>query len=223
MLHNGLFITGTDTGVGKTYIGVLIAKALVEIGIRVVARKPVETGCIFSEGVLIPEDAQALYNASNQSGTLELTCPYRFTTPVSPERAARLEGVKLSLEMLPGACLKGVTETDFLLVEGAGGFYSPLTHDGLNADLAGQLGLPVLLVAANRLGCINHVLLTAESIAKRGLDLRAVILNDTCNTDDSNMDNLADLKPRLDCPMIAVNQHSGMTTADIRNVLTEQI
>ncbi len=219
MQHKGIFITGTDTGVGKTYVGVLIAQALTEFGVRVIARKPVETGCRVSGSTLIPEDALALYNASSQNGTLEQTCPYRFTRPVSPERAARLDGVELTLAMLLEACFKGATEDDFLLVEGAGGFYSPLTHDGLNADLARQLGLPILLVAANRLGCINHVLLTAEAIAKQDLTLRAVVLNDICNTYELAMDNLADLTPRLDCTVIAVKHNSGVAAADIRNVL----
>lgn len=218
MNSRGVFITGTDTNVGKTYIGVHLIQSLVASEIQVTARKPVESGCEIVDNHLVPRDATALFDATGQNGKLEQTCPYRFSQPISPERAAMLEGVDLTLQMLANVCLRGVKPKDFLLVEGAGGFYSPLTHDGLNVDLARRVSLPVLLVAANRLGCINHVLLTTEAIQKNGLELMAVVLNETQPTLESNMNNSEDLKRRLSCPVISVGHNSADGIKEIRKL-----
>lgn len=106
--------------------------------------------------------------AAGSDEPLERVCPYRLEAPLSPERAAALEGLPLSLDRLLVACRAGVTPADFLLVEGAGGFCSPLAADGLNADLAVALGLPAVLVTADRLGAIHQALVTAEAIERRG-------------------------------------------------------
>ena len=194
----GIFITGTNTGVGKTYIGVALAKALTEKQLPVVPRKPVETGCDIVQGELIPSDAQALMQAAAYTGTLADVCPYRFQPPISPARAARLSNTRLTTEQLVGSCRSG-SEDHFLLVEGAGGLYSPLTEDGLNADLAAALQLPVLLVAENTLGVLNQVLLNVEAIKTRGLELAGIVLNKLNDDPDGQMDNAADLKERLKC------------------------
>ncbi|TNF37112.1 MAG: dethiobiotin synthase, partial [Gammaproteobacteria bacterium] len=166
----GIFITGTDTGVGKTHTGVQIVRALAQRQIRVVPRKPVESGCVRDGDNLIPQDAQALKNAAGYQGSLASVCPFRFEPAISPLRAAHLAHQALATVKVTQACLNGVdTEKDFLLVEGAGGFYTPLCEDGLNADLAQALQLPVLLVAEDRLGCINQVLLNVQAIESRKL------------------------------------------------------
>jgi dethiobiotin synthetase len=194
----GLFITGTSTGVGKTYIGALLAKALSDHHLAVVPRKPVESGCEIVDGVLFPADAQTLMQAAAYTGKLAEVCPYRFQPPISPARAARLANTSLATEQLVRACLRG-SEGGFILVEGAGGFYSPLTENGLNADLAEALQLPVLLIAENTLGALNQVLLNVEAIKARDLDLTGVVLNNMNPQQHEHMDNASDLCDRLDC------------------------
>jgi len=196
----GVFITGTSTDVGKTFIAVEIARQLSQRHIMVIPRKPVESGCIRQGDKLMPRDATVLRAAANYQGPLSEVCPYRFEPPISPVRAAHLAGKTLSTEQLVKVCLDG-SEDGFLLVEGAGGFYSPLTENGLNADLAAALQLPVLLVADDRLGVINQVLLNAEAIKLRGLRLAGVVLNLLSDDKNDAMDNAADLRERLDCPV----------------------
>jgi dethiobiotin synthetase len=191
----GVFITGTDTGVGKTWIGTALAYCLaVKYGLVVRPRKPVESGCLSNAGKLLPSDAAALQAAANASEPLEQVCPYRLQAALSPERAALLEGVEIDLGKLAAACVNGISQGDFLLVEGAGGFFSPLAAGVLNADLAAILRLPVLLVAADRLGAINHTLLTLQAIEQRGLTLAGLILNQPARFVEEKMDNAADLE-----------------------------
>jgi dethiobiotin synthetase len=198
----GLFVTGTDTAVGKTAVASALARLLVERGADVKVRKPVESGCRREQGRLIPDDARRLCEAAQSREPLEVICPYPLEAALSAERAARLAGVILSLDGLKKACLAGVDPNDFLLVEGAGGFLAPLAPEVYVADLAAALKLPVLLVAADRLGCLNHALLTAGAIAARHLTLAAVALNRLTPAHDTGMDNAADLRSRLDCEII---------------------
>lgn len=198
----GVFITGTGTEVGKTFTGVAIARALSQRNIKVIPRKPIESGCIKHGEELIPQDAEALKIAANYQGPLSEVCPYRFEPAISPVRAAHLANTILTTEQLVSACLQG-SEDGFLLVEGAGGFYSPLAENGLNADLAVALQLPVLLVADDKLGVISQVLLNAEAIQMRGLPLAGVILNTLSEDRSDHMDNTADLRERLDCPIFS--------------------
>jgi len=200
--NRGLFITGTDTAVGKTYIGIGLLQIFKKRGIEMVPRKPVESGCNSIDGRLIPQDALALSKAAETDMSLKEICPYRLENPLSPERAALLEGIDLRLEKLHAAC-QGPSG-DLILVEGAGGFYSPLASDGLNADLAQRLNLPILLVASNRLGTINHVLLTVQAIESRKMLLAAIVLNQLSPDIDPALDNLADLQQRLNYPVITI-------------------
>ncbi|HID81652.1 MAG TPA: dethiobiotin synthase [Chromatiales bacterium] len=204
MSAQGVFITGTDTGVGKTWIGSNLCAYLYQNDILVTPRKPVESGCEKSAtGVLLPADAYAYFDACNQATMLNTICPYRYEAAIAPDQAAELVGKTLNLEMLVNACTREQAD-QFLLVEGAGGFYSPIARDALNADLARSLGLPILLVAADRLGAINHTLLTAEAIQKSGLKLVAVVLNQMEMKAHENMDNAESLEKYLDCPVLSV-------------------
>jgi len=201
MSTKGLFVTGTDTEIGKTHTSIIIAKHLTHLGKTVVPRKPAESGCDDIDGHLVPRDATALKDAANYSGDLADVCPFRFKEYTSPRHAANLANQAFSTQMLYDACLPK-KKYDFLLVEGAGGFYSPLSEDGLNADLAVKLKLPVLLVAPDKLGTINHVLLNAEIIKNRGLTLKAVILNQLeKETPSDELNNLEELSHLLDCPV----------------------
>jgi dethiobiotin synthetase len=204
----GVFITGTDTGVGKTVIGCALARALTRADVAVAARKPVESGCGAPHGEREPADGRALMQAAGAREPLDTVTPMRLATAVSPERAAHLEGVDLRLYDLLAAACTGAPD-DFYLVEGAGGFYSPLATDAVNADLAVALALPVLVVAANRLGCVNHTLLTAEAIQHRGLRLAGVALNDCTPGDAAGPGNREDLEARLDQPIVGFEQASS--------------
>jgi dethiobiotin synthetase len=198
----GVFITGTSTAVGKTHIAVSIARQLTRQNIKVIPRKPVESGCTRQGDTLLPQDAIALKQAADYQGELSEICPYPFEPPTSPARAARLADTAITTEQLATTCLQGCDD-GFILVEGAGGFYSPLAEDGLNADLAVALQLPVILVADDRLGALNQVLLNAEAIQMRGLPLLAVVLNAVDDKQNEHIDNSADLRERLDYPIFS--------------------
>lgn len=193
-MRNGLFITGTDTGVGKTRVGSAIVHGLVARGIDVRVRKPVESGCPEVAGELQPQDAASLREAAGGREPLIRVCAFRLRAPLSPERAAAMEGVALPLGAIAAACRDGADD-GFLVVEGAGGVLSPVADGALNVDLAIALGLPVLLVAADRLGTINHTLLAVEAITRRGLAIAGVVLSaaDAVAADAAGMDNAADL------------------------------
>jgi dethiobiotin synthetase len=199
----GYFITGTDTGVGKTLVGAALTRMLVAAGLDTQPRKPVETGCRLENGELVPNDGLAYFHAAARAVTLSIITPYRFGPTVSAARAARLAGTPLNLQLLATATRWGTKTDSFLMVEGAGGFYSPLCEDGSCADLASELRLPVLLVAADRLGCINHIRLTLDAIAKYKLTTAAIILNEI-ETIPPGLDNAADLSQLTSCPVFRI-------------------
>ena len=194
---NTLFITGTDTGVGKTYVGSMLVKALNRSGRVCIPRKPIETGCELQNGELIPEDATLYARATNDTVSLAEICLYRYEPPISPERAVRLAKDTVTVKDLIHTC-NLTAPADVLLVEGAGGFYSPLCTNGLNADLAQKLKCNVLLVVQDRLGCINQALLAIEAIQRRKLTLLAVVLNQYREHEERAMDNLKTCA--RDCP-----------------------
>lgn len=207
--QHGLFVTGSDTGVGKTHISAILAHLLNNRGLVVRPRKPVESGCLRSEGSLIPADAVTLQAAASSDELLAQICPYRFESALSPERAAALADKSLTLDDVTAVCRQGVAESEFLLVEGAGGFYSPLAAGVLNADLAVALSLPVLLVVSNRLGAINQTLLAVEAIKHRRLILAGVILNQVAPDIDPHMDNTAELSRWLGEPVLATGYYEA--------------
>jgi len=198
----GLFVTGTDTNVGKTWVGAQLVSELIKFNLDVKVRKPIESG--WPDITQLKEtDAWKLANAACKTDDLDIICPNRFKAALSPDRAATLEKQEITSKQLKDDCLNQVTATDFLFVEGAGGFYSPISHDGLNADLAKAVQLPVLLVVEDRLGCINQALLNIEAIAKQGLYLCAIALNTSkVNQADSGMNNFEDIQKRVDCEVI---------------------
>lgn len=180
-MSDGLFVTGTDTEVGKTVVTAALAAALASRGRRVRALKPVASGVAEGEE---SEDALLLGAAAGH----EPLCGVRFVRPVSPRRAAAAEGRSIHRERL-GSWVRAHLG-DPTLVEGAGGWEVPLGAFRI-ADLAVDLGFPVLVVATSRLGCINHTLLTVQAIRARGLPVAGVVLNLT------NPNNLTDLREEL--------------------------
>lgn len=172
----GVFITGTDSSVGKTFVSCGLANALRQRGLPVVARKPIEQRCRRQGGALYPADGLALAQAAGNAETIEMVTPYRLGGAISPARTAQTDSGAVDLAALVAAVQAG-PEDAFRVVEGAGGFLSPLAIDGSNADLALALGFPVIVVTADRAGCINHARLTVEAIEARGLRAAAVVVN----------------------------------------------
>jgi dethiobiotin synthetase len=198
---NGYFITGSDTDVGKTYICCQIIAQLRRLNIDLETRKPVESGCHEDDnGVLRTHDAAALQQANDNRETLERINPLRYRAALAPHRAARLQGQRIELAALIDACSRD-DPASRLIVEGAGGFYSPLAENGLNADLASALQLPVIIVVADRIGAVGQALMTLQAVTSRHLRAAAIVLNQVAPQDDSAMDNAADLAPHCATPV----------------------
>ena len=176
-MGTGLFITGTDTGVGKTLVACGLAALLRESGYKVGVMKPVETGCEERDGKPFPQDAYLLKEVSGCSEPVEKICPYRLRDPLTPSMAAEREGVKIDISLLEKIYGEISSNYDITLVEGAGGLLAPILPSYTYADLARLLKLPLLVVAANRLGVINHLLLTLEHASCRGLQVLGYVFN----------------------------------------------
>ncbi len=197
------FVTGTDTGVGKTFVTCGLIWFLRDQGKKVAAMKPVETGCKEHRGALLAEDASLLSDATSYSGPIDDLCPYRFRLPLSPEAAARADGVKIDLNRILDARKRRAEDADILFVEGAGGFLVPLADKLDTSDLIAKLKAKVILVAGSRIGCINHTLLTLEALERRGLSTAAVILNRIGAADDPSLEtNLEDIRKRTKVPVL---------------------
>lgn len=164
-----VFVTGTDTGVGKTTVSAMLAAALSARGVRVAVFKPAETGCSQGDGsALVPADAVRLREFAGSSQALEEVCPYVFSEPLAPAVAAERAGRTIDFRWLSGHMRTRAQGYDLVLVEGAGGWLVPLTSQLTFADLALALDAHVLLVVANRLGALNHALLTAQNVRMHG-------------------------------------------------------
>jgi len=176
-MGRGLFITGTDTGVGKTLIACGLAFALRGLGRKVGVMKPVETGCAEKEGQLFPQDASYLKDASGCEEPLQKICPYPLPIPLAPSVAAQRAGVTIDLSLLCELYAEISSAHGITLVEGAGGLLVPLQSRCTTADLVRMLKLPLVVVVANRLGALNHALLTLEHASCLGLPVLGYILN----------------------------------------------
>lgn len=196
------FITGTDTEIGKTHSAVKLIEHWQAQGRKVLAMKPVASGCeILPDGRWFNDDVARLTAATGQTD-LELMNPYRFLPPVSPHIAAREAGVTVSLDVIRANMQSLAAECDVLLVEGAGGWLAPLSDELSMADLARQLGLPVILVVGMKLGCINHALLTAQAINASGAMLAGWVANRVVPQQLAYADNLATLQAKLGQPLL---------------------
>jgi dethiobiotin synthetase len=183
----GLFITGTDTNVGKTYVAALIARALNAAGYRVGPYKPAASGCRAAQASspcaqegdrLISGDALLLWRAAGEPGEFDRVCPQCFQAPLAPHLAARAEGKEIDRNLLRNGLDYWRERSDIVLIEGAGGLLSPLGDGVCVADLARDLGFPLVIVARNALGAINHTLLTirvAQDLYR--LNVAGIVLN----------------------------------------------
>jgi dethiobiotin synthetase len=173
----GYFVTGTDTGVGKTYVTAAMARLARSSGKRVFAFKPVETGCSVADGERRGEDQDTLTEAAGSWQTGDLRGLYRLLRPAAPHVAARDEGVVIDLGLIARTVERGAAQADVVLVEGAGGWRVPVTAEHDMAALACELGFPVIIVARATLGTLNHTLLTIEAVERDGCSLAAVVMS----------------------------------------------
>ena len=173
----GFFVTGTDTGVGKTLVAVALTRAFVARGIRTAVMKPVAAGVVQTPDGPRNDDALELLAQSNVSATYEDVNPWLLTTPASPHLAARHDGVTISHDRILAAHRRLAEQADLVIVEGAGGWLAPISSVATMADIAGKLAMPVILVVGLRLGCLNHALLTREAIRSCGLPFAGWIAN----------------------------------------------
>jgi dethiobiotin synthetase len=171
------FITGTDTGVGKTLVAVSLTRALVSRGLRVAVMKPVAAGTVKTPEGEFNDDALELLAASNVKASYEDVNPWLLRTAASPHLAARADGVTIRHERIVTAYARLAAASDLVLAEGAGGWLAPISATETMADVAEKLALPVLLVVGLRLGCLNHALLTRDAVRARGLRFAGWIAN----------------------------------------------
>jgi len=176
-MKRGYFITGTDTGVGKTFVSSLLLRSFVRQGLRSVGMKPVAAGCRNENGLLISEDVEQLLAAGNVDLPLAEINPYAFEPPVAPHIAAQQVGAEISFDPILEKYAALQAAADVVVVEGVGGFRVPLNDTQDTADLAVAFNLPVILVVGMRLGCLNHALLTMDAISNAGLNLAGWVAN----------------------------------------------
>lgn len=203
MVPRGLFVTGTDTGVGKSLIACALLHAYAARGLRVLGMKPVAAGAELKDGVWINEDVEALCAASNIEAPREWINPYCFEPPIAPHIASEEAGKPITINHIHAAYRELAALADRVVVEGAGGFCVPLNARETSADLARELALPVVLVVGMRLGCLNHALMTAEAIRSRGLRLAGWVANHIDAAMPRADENVAALQSRLPAPLLA--------------------
>jgi dethiobiotin synthetase len=204
----GLFVTGTDTGVGKTLVATGLVRGLAAAGLRVAVMKPVASGCkrSLSEG-LISEDAVALQQASNTGHPVSAISPYCFEPAIAPHIAAEEAGITIEINLIRARFLLLASEADLVVVEGAGGWLAPLGAGQTMADIALALRIPALLVVGLRLGCLNHALLTRQAIEASGADFAGWVANTLEPAMPRLAENLATLESRLGQAPLAVVPH----------------
>ena len=196
------FITGTDTGVGKTRIAAALCHALGARGLRVAAMKPVASGCSLTPEGLRNDDALALLAAMNVRARYSDVNPYAFAPAIAPHIAAQEAGIGIDFEVLDRAFERLRMQSQALIVEGAGGWLAPLDASRGFADLAAHWQMDVILVVGMRLGCLNHALLTAESIERRGLRLCGWVANTIDPWVERLKENISSLQSRLTAPCV---------------------
>ena len=178
MAPRGIFLTGTDTGAGKTLVSCAILRALSRRGLRVAAFKPVETGCRTRGGERIGEDCERLAVAANSGQAPSDIAAYLFAEPAAPLVAAEAEDAVIDTAMLLDRFARIAAGADFVLVESAGGLMVPLAEGYTTLGLAHDLGLPAICVVSSRLGCINHALLTIQVLRGAGLVIPGFVMNE---------------------------------------------
>jgi dethiobiotin synthetase len=207
----GIFVTGTDTEIGKTFCSVAIVSAAVEAGLRVAVMKPVAAGAARGPDGLRNDDALALLEASRSDARYEDVNPYCLEPPISPHLAAQAAGVEIRLPEIARGCERLSVNADWTVVEGAGGWLAPLSATLRIEDLARALALPVVLVVGMRLGCLNHAQLTHAAIEHAGVPFAGWIANALAPDMPYFDENVATLQQRLGAPPLAVMPYKPST------------
>jgi dethiobiotin synthetase len=210
MKYKEIFISGTNTEVGKTFITLNIIKLLESRGTRVNPYKPVETGCKQKLSELIPHDSMLFYKAINKRIDLNQINPYRFVEPISPATAIKRSKKKIYIQNYSEK-LKDLPYGDITLIEGAGGLCSPLASDGYNIDFIKKINAPTILVAKDEIGVINNVILSINMLTKYKIKLLAIVLNRKANGQPIGMNNYKEIKSLCKTPLIQIlnKQHNN--------------
>lgn len=203
------FITGTDTGVGKTHVACKLIKDYVTQGYQVIGMKPVAAGCELVDGAWVNEDVLKLEQASNVKASRELTNPYSFKEAIAPHIAAEKADTEIKIQVIQQAFMRLTDMADIVIVEGAGGFLVPLSGTQSMADLAAVLNIPIILVVGMKLGCINHSLLTVEAIKAQNLILHGWVANQLEQNMPALAENEMTLVQKIKVPKLFSLGYSG--------------
>ena len=207
-MRQAYFITGTDTGVGKTSVAVALLQAAVKRGLSTAAVKPVAAGCERTSEGLHNDDALQLQQTCTIDLSYEQINPFALQRAIAPHFAAAREGLRLDAGQLAAHC-RSILElkADLTVIEGAGGWRVPLNNNESFADIAKLLAVPVILVVDIKLGCLNHALLSAEAIRADGLMLAGWVANRASGVDEYHAEMVVDLQGRLACPLLGDLPH----------------
>lgn len=220
MATRGFFVTGTDTAVGKTWVAASLLSALSERGYITAAMKPIASGCTQTPSGLRNDDALLLMRHASLTLPYEQVNPYAFVEPVAPHIAARMTGCEIEIAPLKTTFDTIASQADYLIVEGVGGWKVPLNARETTADLAVALNLPVILVVGMRLGCLNHALLSCDSIVGHGLSLAGWVANTIDPAFRVFNENIQALRDRIPAPLLGTIPHLPDFDAQrIRHVL----
>lgn len=200
-MGKALFVTGTDTGVGKTLVAGGLAAALSRRGLKIGVMKPTESGCPLKDGRPSPQDARFLMAMAGVQDNLDLVCPYPLALPLAPASAAQEEGIKIDPQKIEACFYKLKKKYELLIVEGVGGLMVPLGDGYLSTDLIKQLYLPALLVIGSRLGAISSALTTLEAARFRGIRMVGAIINDLSTNEKVLASNREALKQYFSLPL----------------------
>ena len=199
----GIFVTGTDTDVGKTYISEALIKHFCRQGFQTVGMKPIAAGAEIENGRLLNADVKAIVSASNVDAPIDQINPYVFAPAIAPHIAAQQAGIEIAIEPIMSAFKVLQQQADVIVVEGAGGFLVPINETLTMGDLAKALDVGVVLVVGVRLGCISHALLTVQSIEAKGLHLIGWVANRIEANMPAIEENIATLKAMIKAPCVA--------------------
>jgi dethiobiotin synthetase len=213
-LRRGIFVTGTDTGVGKTLVSTALLRALKSRGLKVAGMKPVASGCEPTPEGLRNEDALALRREQSVPFPYDVVNPFAFAPAIAPHIAAAQAGIAIDLGRIVAAFELLQARSDMVIVEGAGGWLAPISDAAGMQELAGALRIPVLLVVGLRLGCLNHALLTARAIESSGSALCGWVANRLDPAFSHWEENVGTLRRRLSAPLLGIVQYQATRSID---------
>ena len=218
MKNNKIFISGTNTEVGKTFITVNIIKLLQSKGYLVNPYKPVETGCKKRLSRLVPSDSSLFHKAIEERVSLDKINPYRFIQPISPATAIKLSNKIITISNYLSK-FKSLPRCDFSVIEGAGGLFSPLALDGFNIDLIKKIKAPTILVAKDEIGVINNVMLSLNTLRQYKIKVLAVILNRIDKVQPTGMNNYKEIGALVKTPLIQILNKSRNNQKEFKKLI----